>query len=124
MKALYPVTITAKFSETRDFYKETFNFSTIFEADWYVQLRHETSGVELGIMKPNLSNQPQQLHEEYSRAGIIYTLEVKDVAQEYARIQALPVDIFYPLTSEAWGQTHFMLTDPAGVTIDVVQQVG
>ncbi len=123
MKAIYPVTITNKLAECKTFYTETFGFSVVFEADWYVQLLHKTSGVELAIMKPNLDNQPKQLHAEFSGKGIVYSLEVEDAAAEYERIQKTSADVFYPLTTEEWGQEHFMLTDPAGVTIDVVQQV-
>lgn len=122
MKAIYPVTITSKLDESKEFYKDVFGFSVVFEADWYVQLLHEASGVELALMKPNLDNQPKQLHGEFNGKGIIYSLEVKDAAKEYERVQETSADIFYPLTTEEWGQTHFMLTDPSGVTIDVVQQ--
>lgn len=122
MKAIYPVTITSKLDESKAFYTEVFGFNVVFEADWYAQLLHETSGVELAFMKPNLDNQPAQLHAEFDGKGIIYSLEVEDAAAEYGKIQAAPADIFYPLTTEEWGQTHFMLTDPSGVVVDVVQQ--
>jgi len=122
MKAIYPVTVTSKLDESKAFYAEVFGFSVVFEADWYVQLLHEASGVELAFMKPDLDNQPSQLHAEFDGKGIIYSLEVEDAAAEYEKIQKTSADIFYPLTTEEWGQTHFMLRDPAGVTVDVVQQ--
>ncbi len=122
MKAIYPITITSKLNESKAFYQEIFGFSVVFEADWYVQLLHEASGVELALMKPNLDNQPSQLHAEFDGKGIIYSLAVEDAAKEYERIRQMSVDIFYPLATEEWGQTHFMLIDPAGVTVDVVQQ--
>ncbi|MDO4641249.1 MAG: VOC family protein [Neisseria sp.] len=50
-------------------------------------------------------------------------MEVDDVENEYARLQNAGVDIYYPLTTEEWGQTHFCLRDPSGVTIDIVKQV-
>ncbi len=105
-----------------EFYTEVFGFSVIFEADWYVQLLHEASGIELAFMQPNLDNQPSRLHAEFDGKGVIYSLEVEDAASEYEKIQKTSAAIFYPLTIEEWGQTHFMLTDPAGVTVDVVQQ--
>ena len=122
MKTIYPVTITSKLDENKTFYKDVFGFSVVFEADWYVQLLHEPSGVELAFLKPNLDNQPKQLHAEFDGKGIIYSLEVEDAAKEYEKIQQTSADIFYPLTAEEWGQTHFMLKDPAGVIVDVVQQ--
>lgn len=122
MKAIYPVTVTSKLDECKKFYQEIFGFSIVFEADWYVQLLHQASGVEIGLMKPNLANQPELLHNEYSGKGIIYTLEVEDAEKEFERAKDLKTEIFHPLVTEEWGQTHFMLTDPSGVVIDVVQQ--
>lgn len=122
MKAIYPVTVTSKLDECKAFYTEVFAFSIVFEADWYVQLLDEASGVELAFMKPDLDNQPKQLHAEFGGKGVIYSLEVDDAAKEYEKIQKTSANIFYPLVTEEWGQTHFMLTDPAGITVDVVQQ--
>ncbi len=122
MKAIYPITITSKLDECRAFYTEVFGFTVVFETDWYVQLLHKASGVELALMKPNLDNQPEQLRVEFGGKGVIYSFEVEDAATEYEKLQQKSADIFYPLATEEWGQTHFMLTDPAGVTIDVVQQ--
>ena len=122
MKAVYPVTITTRLNECRKFYQEVFGFSIVFEAGWYVQLLHEASGVEIGLMKPNLNNQPEILHGAYEGKGVIYTIEVEDAEKEFERIKGSNTDIFHPLVTEEWGQTHFMLTDPAGVVIDVVQQ--
>ena len=87
-----------------------------------MQLLHEASGVEIGLMLPGLKNQPTQLHDEFSAKGIIYTLEVDDVDTEYERLRDAGVDIFYSLATEEWGQRHFCLQDPSGVVIDVVEQ--
>lgn len=122
MKAIYPVTITTRLNECKKFYQEVFGFSIVFEADWYVQLLHEVSGVEIGLMKPSLNSQPKILHGAYEGKGVIYTLEVVDAEKEFKRIKGLKTEIFHTLVTEEWGQTHFMLTDPAGVVIDVVQQ--
>lgn len=122
MKAIYPVTITTKLDECKQFYMNHFGFTAVFEADWYVQLLHEISGVEIGLMLPGLENQPAELHDEFSAKGIIYTLEVDDVDAEYERLTTAGVEVFYPLTTEEWGQRHFCLHDPSGVVIDVVRQ--
>ena len=122
MKKIYPITITNKLEGCKKFYQEVFEFEIVFEADWYIQLLHKSSGVEIALMRPNLNNQPSQLHPEYQGNGIVYSLEVDDAASKYETIKERTDSIFYDLTTEEWGQTHFMLTDPAGVVIDVVQQ--
>jgi uncharacterized glyoxalase superfamily protein PhnB len=122
MKKIYPITITDKLDECKKFYQEVFEFEVVFEADWYIQLLHTESGVEIAIMKPDLENQPTELHTEYDGNGIAFSFEVDDAEAEYLKIKEKTDTIFHKLTTEEWGQTHFMLKDPAGVVIDVVQQ--
>lgn len=122
MKKLYPITITDKLKECKVFYQQIFDFEIVFEADWYIHLLHKDSGIEIALMLPNLDNQPSKLHSEYSGNGIVYSFEVNDAKADYEKIKSKTDAIFYELTTEEWGQTHFMLADPAGVVIDVVQQ--
>lgn len=122
MKRLFPITITTKLVECKGFYTKFFNFDVVFEADWYIHMRHE-SGIELAVMQPDLSNQPKFLHGAYAGEGVVYSFEVDDAKSEYERLKALGATIIYELTDEEWGQRHFILKDPAGVSIDLVQQL-
>jgi uncharacterized glyoxalase superfamily protein PhnB len=122
MKKIYPITITNEIKACKDFYQTVFGFEVVFEADWYIQLLHAPSGVEVAFMRPALENQPTQLHTAYAGNGVVYSFEVDDAGAEYQKIREKTDAIFYELTTEEWGQTHFMLTDPAGVVVDVVQQ--
>ena len=98
MHALYPVTITTKITECKEFYCQLFGFEIVFEADWYVQLLHRHSGVEIGLMQPHLANQPQDLQAAFGGHGIIYSLEVADAASEYGlRAVMLQSPIHSPL---------------------------
>lgn len=108
--------------ETKDFYSKNFDFQVVFEADWYIHMRHE-SGVEIAVMMPNLSSQPSFLRSAYSGEGTIYSFEVDDANTEYKRLKKLGAEFVYELTDEEWGQRHFILKDPAGVSIDIVQQL-
>ncbi len=119
----YPVVITPKFLECRDFYIRFFGFALVFDSDWYIQLEHE-SGVELAFMRPHLSNQPAFLHPEYDGKGIIITFDVQDAQKEYEKAKGMEgLRIARPYVEEAWGQKHFLLEDPAGMFVDVVQQI-
>jgi hypothetical protein len=62
LQKLFPITITEKIIEFRDFYTKVFNFDVVFEAEWYIHMRHE-SGTELAVMLPNLENQPSIIHK-------------------------------------------------------------
>lgn len=122
MKKLFPITITEKIRETKDFYVNNFNFEIVFEADWYIHMRHE-SGIEIAVMLPNLENQPVFLHDSYDGKGVVYSLEVDDASKEYQRLKDLGVAFLLELKDEEWGQRHFMMQDPAGVAVDVVEQL-
>ncbi len=121
MKKLYPLLITEKLKECANFYVEHFDFEKVFEQDWYIQLVHK-SGAELAFMVPGAQNQPEQLHPSFGGNGLVYSFEVEDAEKEFKRLEGY-VDIFYPLTTEEWGQKHFMITGVAGEVIDVVQQL-
>lgn len=117
----YPVVITPKFKECKDFYVKNFGFDIVFESDWYIQLKH-INCIELGFMKPGLSNQPEFLHPEFDGKGIIITFEVKDTQREYEKAKKIEgLKIIFPYKEEEWGQKHFMLEDPAGTFVDIVQ---
>lgn len=122
MQKIYPLLITKKLKECADFYVEHFGFDAIFEQDWYIQLLHKPSGAELAFMVPNAANQPKQLHAGFDGKGLVFSFEVADAEKEYQRLKG-NVEIFYDLTTEEWGQKHFMVMGPAGEIVDVVQQL-
>ncbi|HLU02394.1 MAG TPA: VOC family protein [Advenella sp.] len=123
MKKIYSIVITDKLQSCADFYTRHFAFSVVFQEDWYIHLVHEASGAELAFMAPNCASQPPQLQAPYQGTGIVLSLEVDDAEREYHRLRLnKDCDIFLPLKDEPWGQRHFMLTDPAGVCVDIVEQ--
>ena len=117
---LHPLTITNKLTETADFYRTFFDFEQVFTSDWYIQLAHK-NGAEIAIMSPNLPNQPEFLHGAYGGTGIVFTFETEDAEKEYRDLQAKDVKFKLELRDEEWGQRHFILQDPSGVYVDVVQ---
>lgn len=124
MKKIYPLAITEKLKECAAFYAKHFGFVIVFEQDWYVQLLHEKSGAELGFMVPNADNQPKQLHSGFSGKGIVYSFEVENAKSEYQRLSGeSDISMILELKDEPWGQRHFIIRDPAGIYVDVVQQL-
>ena len=53
--------------------------------------------------------------------GLWVTIDVDDADAEYRRLQALGVPIEVAIRDEAWGDRHFVILDPAGIAVDVVQ---
>jgi catechol 2,3-dioxygenase-like lactoylglutathione lyase family enzyme len=129
LKSLFPVFVTAKLAEARDFYVQHFGFHVVFEADWYVQL-HGLRGdgfpaVELAFMLPDVADQPAALHAAFAGSGVILTIEVDDAEAMYARLSRAGAlgEPIVALRDEPWGQRHFLFRDPTGTLADVVQQI-
>jgi uncharacterized glyoxalase superfamily protein PhnB len=123
MKKIYPLVITDDIKATAQFYQDNFGFIAVFEADWYIQLLHEKSGTELAFMVPNAENQPNELHAGFGGKGIVFSVEVEDAEAEWERLKDKNLDVVVELRDEEWGQRHFIVADPAGVYVDVVQQL-
>ena len=117
---LHPLTITEKHSETAEFYKTYFNFEEVFTSDWYIQLSHK-NGAEIAVMSPNLPNQPAFLHDAHACKGIVFTFETEDAKEVFENLKNKGATFKVDLRDEEWGQRHFILEDPSGVFVDIVQ---
>jgi catechol 2,3-dioxygenase-like lactoylglutathione lyase family enzyme len=118
----YPVIMTADVAGTAAFYRDNFRFQVIFENDWYVHLQSaEDPRANIGIVRWDHETIPEVGRREVS--GLLINFEVEDVDAEYRRIEALGLPILLPLRSEAFGQRHFILSDPNGVLIDVITPI-
>jgi len=49
-------------------------------------------------------------------------VQVADAAEAFARLRSQDAPIVYDLHDEPWGQRRFMMRDPAGMLVDVVEQ--
>lgn len=48
-------------------------------------------------------------------------VDVEDVDAEYRRIKGLGIPIETEIRDEPWGDRHFVVVDPNGIGVDVVQ---
>jgi uncharacterized glyoxalase superfamily protein PhnB len=123
LQAAYQVVVTDKTVECRDFYVKWFGFQVIFEASWFVYLASsDNPSYGIAFMTPDHPSQPPG-PEKFSGQGMFLTLQVADSAAQFNRLKNAGVNIAYALRDEPWGQRRFGLFDPAGVWIDVVQQI-
>ena len=59
----------------------------------------------------------------YHGDGTFITLQVADARSEYERALAAGLQCELELTDESWGQRRFAAIDPAGMWVDVVEQI-
>ncbi len=118
----YPLIMTDKLAETRDFYIRWFGFTPQFEADWCVYMRSKGEpGFALMFMLPDHPSRPPG-REVHPGQGLILTMQVEDAEAAFKEMQAKGLPIQHGLADEPWGQRRFLTRDPAGVWIDVVEQ--
>lgn len=123
LQAAYPIVVTDKMKECRDFYVNRFGFQVVFEASWFVYVASEKNpSIGIAFMTPDHPSQPPG-PEKFNGQGMFLTLQVADSAAEFDRLKRAGVSIGYALRDEPWGQRRFGLFDPAGVWVDVVQQI-
>lgn len=114
---------TPRITESRDFYTEHFGFQVVFQSEWYIHLRHSSGQLEIGLLQPDHPSQPPVFQSAYRGGGMWLSLEVEDVDAEYARLrERLPVSV--EIRDEPWGERHFAVLDPSGVTVNVMKMVG
>ncbi|MEC7121141.1 MAG: VOC family protein [Pseudomonadota bacterium] len=114
--------VTEQVQQSKDFYVNVFGCRVIYEGDdgWFVLLQLGES--ELGLMKPNLPSQAEIFRPAFQGQGIWIAIEVANVDAEYQRLVDLGVQITVALRTEPWGDRHFVVVDPNGIGVDIVQQ--
>ncbi len=119
----YPVVVTDALRECRDFYVARFGFEVAFEATWFVLLTHPGDrATSIAFMHTDHPSSPPS-PGTFRGDGTFLTLQVEDATAEYDRVVEGGLRCDLPLTDEPWGQRRFGVVDPAGMWVDVVEQI-
>lgn len=119
----YPIVVTDRLRECRDFYGRWFGFEVVFEADWFVFLQNDAERpVALAFMNTSHPSSPPS-PGPFAGDGAFITFQVADARAEYERLAAGGIAVELALTDEPWGQRRFGVVDPAGMWVDVVEQI-
>lgn len=111
--------ITEELEAAQSFYTRHFGFEVVVSFDWFCLMRR--GALELAFMKPGLDTQAEAFRGAYAGSGAWLTLEVADVDAEFARLVEAGVSVAFEPRDEPWGDRHFALRDPSGLTIDIVR---
>jgi catechol 2,3-dioxygenase-like lactoylglutathione lyase family enzyme len=118
----YPVIMTRDVAGTAAFYQAHFGFAVLFTSDWYVHLQ-STSDASVNLAVLDGSHETIPAVGRGAVSGLLLNFEVGDVDAEHARLAAAGLPMLLELRDEAFGQRHFITTDPNGVLIDVIQPI-
>ncbi len=122
LQSFYPIIVTPNLTRCRDFYQRWFGLQVLFEASWFVLLGHDRGAAAVAFMDPEHPSAPPG-PEPFSGKGMCLEFQVADAQSEYARFVQDGAPLELSLRDEPFGQRRFGLFDPAGVWIDVVEQI-
>ncbi len=121
---VYSLVVVPDPAEQRAWYSRHLGFTVAVETDWFVYLVSPGErGIGLCFMRENLDHQLPRFRTPLHGDALLVTVEVADAHDVLQEVRATGVEPAEPLRDEPWGQRHFMLRDPAGVWVDVVQQI-
>ena len=123
----YPLVTTDRCEACRDFYVRHFGFEVGFDSSSFVYL-HRPAGSPgeaasslafLSVEHPSTPPGP----EPFGGRGVLITFQVDDAAAAEQELREAGVRIAYPARREPWGQIRLQILDPAGMAVDIVEQV-
>lgn len=118
----YPIFVTARKDACRDFWTRHLGFEVGFDSTWFVWLHRPDGSASIAFMTPEHPSAPPGA-EPFSGKGVCFELQVHDADAAHASFVAAGGRVDYPLTAEPFGQRRFGFFDPAGLWVDVVEQV-
>lgn len=119
----YPVLMTDRVAVTARFYEDHFRFKRQFDSDWYIHLQSaEDPSVNLAVLDRSHSTIPSAGRGQQV-GGLLLNFEVADVDAEYEYAVTQGLAILLAIRDEDFGQRHFIVQDPNGVMIDIIQPI-
>lgn len=123
LQSSYPVLMVEDVRGVADFYMERFGFEETFAVDWYVSLWHGHRP-ERQLAFVRFDHETIPAGHRFPGRGFLVNLEVDDAAGEHALlVEQEGLRPLLPLRDEDWGQRHFIIADPAGNLVDVIENI-
>jgi len=109
---------TNKLQESKNFYRDHFNFQLVYESDWYIELIARDLSVGISFTLPQ-----REEGEFFNGKGLILSFEVEDVDAEYERLKNEGLQIYQEMQNKPWGERSFVINDPSGVHLYIYQSI-
>lgn len=101
------------------FLERHFGFTERMTADGFASLHRDDAGMDVVFLRRVLEVLPAHLRDR-TASGTIVAFVVDDLEAEQERLRTEGVEITLPLRVEPWGERLFLVTDPNGVTYELV----
>ena len=117
------VSLTVDNVEASNFFlQKHFGFEEKIAATGFASLVHKTSGINVIYMQKDILVLPEFIRN-LTVAGTILAFVTTNIEAEEERLRLAGAPIVMPLQSEEWGEKLFMVKDPNGVIIEVVEWI-
>ncbi len=83
----YPIIVTPKLVECRNFWSRHLGFGIVFEATWFVLLQAEGESATIAFMSPDHPSAPPG-PESFGGKGMCFELQVEDATAALGGVQA------------------------------------
>lgn len=119
----FTVSLTVESVEaSSDFLKKHFGFVEKMTADGFAALVHEDSGTNVVYLRRGIEVLPEDFRQRRAD-GVILAFVTENLEAEQARLIGEGVEIYLPLKTEDWGEKLFIVKDPNGILIELVEWV-
>lgn len=118
----YPIIVTPKKDEARDFWAKYFGLTVGFDSAWFCWMTAQDGSASIAFMTPDHPSAPPG-PEAFGGKGLCFELQVEDANAAHAELTAKGLPVAYPLTDEPYGQRRFGFADPSGLWVDVIEQI-
>jgi catechol 2,3-dioxygenase-like lactoylglutathione lyase family enzyme len=117
-KMLFPMIVTDKLAETKEFYVGKAGFRVSFDMDCYLAVQYGE-----GENAPSLSFVSQkglQMYQEkpFGGEGLIVSIPTEDADQKARQLKAVGIEPLIEPATRPWGWHSFLVRDPNGILLD------
>ena len=104
------------------FYRALLDLDVSVDVGWYAEIDGGgEGGAAVAFVERGHPSVPAGFDAD--RGGVLISVVVDDASAANARAEALHVEIAQELRDEEFGQRHFMVVDPDGFLVDVIETI-
>lgn len=116
-KKLFPMIVTDKLAETKEFYTKKADFEIVFDMPDYLQVRYGgESGPELSFL--TTEEGPLGKLPAFNGKGLLISIPTEDADKKATDLEKRGVKLVSQPAVKPWGWKSFLTQDPNGVLLD------
>jgi catechol 2,3-dioxygenase-like lactoylglutathione lyase family enzyme len=118
---VYPCLCVDDMARSIEFYRALVDLDVAVDVGWYAELSGGDGTAIVALVQRGHPSVPPGF--DAARGGVLVSVIVDDVTAIYARAATMRAAIAHELRDEDFGQRHFMVVDPDGFLVDVIEPI-